>query len=113
MNSLILITLDLSLFLFTELVAVFGLVVTARTIVLHGFHKASVTQRKNVLLFDGYDNGRGHLCVCSNDAFCMLVEKGCAERLSGLDGFRSGIGQPEAVQNLTLHVPLDMMPIVF
>lgn len=46
MNSLILITLDPSLFLFTELVAVFGLVVSATTIVLHDFHKASVTQRK-------------------------------------------------------------------
>lgn len=113
MSSLILIILDPSLFLFTKLVAVFGLVVIARAIVLHDFHKASVTQRKNVLLFDGYDNGHGHLCVCSNDAFCMLVEKGCAERLSGLDGFRSGIGQPGAVPNLTLHVPLDMMPIVF
>lgn len=108
-----LITPDPSLFLFIELVAVFGLVVAARTIVLHDFHKASVTRRKNVLLFDGYDNGRGHLCVRSNDAFCMLEEKGCAERLSGLDGFRSEIGQPEAVPNLTLHVPLDMMPIIF
>jgi len=38
----------------------------------------SVIQQQTDLQFDGYDAGLDFLCVfCSNEVFCIVVEKGC------------------------------------